>query len=131
MQLALDLLKSALNSAKNEESRVAILEEIASLNIQLEDYRSAAEYLEKLSELRPNDMQIMCSLIKAYSTFNTPRAEELLAKVFPQESNTDIDVDVLENSGFILYGERYRQKKESKIETPDAVSSNTFFFLIR
>uniref|UniRef100_A0A2K6WMX9 Signal recognition particle subunit SRP72 n=1 Tax=Onchocerca volvulus TaxID=6282 RepID=A0A2K6WMX9_ONCVO len=118
--LALDLLKSALNSAKNEEARVAILEEIASLNIQLEDYRSAAEYLEKLSELRPNDMQIMCSLIKAYSTFNTPRAEELLAKVFPQESNTDIDVDVLENSGFILYGERYRQKKESKIETPDA-----------
>uniref|UniRef100_A0A1I7VLF4 Signal recognition particle subunit SRP72 n=1 Tax=Loa loa TaxID=7209 RepID=A0A1I7VLF4_LOALO len=117
--LALDLLKSALDSAKNEDGRVAMLEEIASLNIQLGDHRSAAECFEKLSELRPNDMQTMCCLIKAYSTFNIPRAEELLAKVFPQGSNTDIDVDVLEDSNFILYGERYRQRKETKAETPD------------
>ncbi|CAG9533532.1 unnamed protein product [Cercopithifilaria johnstoni] len=117
--LALNLLKSALNSAKNEKARIAVLEEVASLNIQLEDYRSAAECFEKLSELRPDDMQIMCCLIKAYSTFNTFRAEELLAKVFPQGSSTDIDVDVLEDSDFILYGERYRQKKEMKAENPD------------
>lgn len=103
-----------------------MLEEVASLNVQLGDYRSAAECFEKLSELRPDDMQIMCSLIKAYSTFNPSRAEELLAEVFPQGSSTDIDVDVLEDSDFILYGERYRQKKETKTETPDTVSS-TFF----
>uniref|UniRef100_A0A0R3S5J4 Signal recognition particle subunit SRP72 n=1 Tax=Elaeophora elaphi TaxID=1147741 RepID=A0A0R3S5J4_9BILA len=117
--LALNLLKSALNSAKNEKARIAMLEEIASLNIQLGDNRSAAECFEKLAELRPNDMQIMCCLIKAYSTFNPPRAEELLAKVFPQGSSIDIDVDVLEDSDFILYGERYRQKKEMKSDTPD------------
>ncbi|MCP9264016.1 Signal recognition particle subunit SRP72 [Dirofilaria immitis] len=123
--LALDLLKSALNSAKNEEARVAILEEVASLNIQLGDYRSAAECLEKLSELRPNDMQIMCSLIKAYSSFNIPRAEELLAKVFPQENSTDIDVDALENSNLILYGERYRQKKRRKSVITSSEKQNT------
>lgn len=127
LQMALNLLTSALNSAKNEKARIAVLEEIASLNIQLGDHRSAAECLEELSELRPDDMQIMCSLIKAYSTFNTSRAEELLAKVFPQENSTDIDVDVLENSDFILYGERYRQKKEMKTDTPDAVG---YIFLI-
>lgn len=128
MQLALDLLKSALNSAENEKARIALLEEVASLDIQLGDYRSAAECFEKLSELRPNDMQIMCSLIKAYSTFNTSRAEELLAKVFPQADSTDIDVDVLEDSDFILYGERYRQKKEMKTETADSVSCIFFSF---
>ncbi|KAL3995273.1 SRP72 RNA-binding domain family protein [Acanthocheilonema viteae] len=117
--MALNLLKSALNSAKSEKARIAVLEEIASLNIQLGDYHSAAEYFEKLSELRPDDMQIMCSLIKAVSTFNTVRAEKLLAKVFPQGSSMDIDVDMLEDSDFILYGERYRQKKELKTETPD------------
>ncbi|VBB27033.1 unnamed protein product [Acanthocheilonema viteae] len=117
--MALNLLKSALNSAKSEKARIAVLEEIASLNIQLGDYHSAAEYFEKLSELRPDDMQIMCSLIKAVSTFNIVRAEKLLAKVFPQGSSMDIDVDMLEDSDFILYGERYRQKKELKTETPD------------
>uniref|UniRef100_A0A915Q1D7 Signal recognition particle subunit SRP72 n=1 Tax=Setaria digitata TaxID=48799 RepID=A0A915Q1D7_9BILA len=118
--VALNLLKSSLDSAKDEEARVAVLEEVASLNVEMGDYRSAADYLEKLSELRPNDMNIMCRLIKAYSTFDTERAEELLAKVFPQESSTDIDVDALENSDAVLYGERYRQKKETKMETPDA-----------
>lgn len=120
--MALDLLKSALDSAKNEKVRVAILEEVASLNVQLGDNLSAAECYEKLAELRPNDMQIMCSLIKAYSTFDKPRAEELLAKIFPQESIADINVDELEDSDFILYGERYRQKKEAKTEAPNAVS---------
>ncbi|VDK88685.1 unnamed protein product [Litomosoides sigmodontis] len=117
--VALNLLTSVLDSAKNEKVRIAVLEKIASLNIQLGDHRSAAECFEKLSELRPDDMQIMCSLIKAYSMFNTSRAEELLAKVFPQGNSTDIDVDALENSAFILYGERYRQKKEMKTDTPD------------
>ncbi|KAK6104440.1 SRP72 RNA-binding domain family protein [Brugia pahangi] len=118
--VALSLLKSALDSAKSEKARIAMLEEIASLNVQLGDYPSAAECFEKLSELRPNDMQIMCCLIKAYSAFNVARAEELLAKVFPQGSSTDIDVDVLEDSDFILYGERYRQKKETKTEAADS-----------
>ncbi|VDM08014.1 unnamed protein product [Wuchereria bancrofti] len=122
--LALSLLKSALDSAKSEKARIAMLEEIASLNVQLGNYRSAAECFEKLSELRPNDMQIMCCLIKAYSAFNVARAEELLAKVFPQGSSTDIDVDVLEDSDFILYGERYRQKKETKTEIANSVGSN-------
>ncbi|EJW77214.1 TPR Domain containing protein [Wuchereria bancrofti] len=126
--LALSLLKSALDSAKSEKARIAMLEEIASLNVQLGNYRSAAECFEKLSELRPNDMQIMCCLIKAYSAFNVARAEELLAKVFPQGSSTDIDVDVLEDSDFILYGERYRQKKETKTEIANSVGSN---FLVR
>ncbi|VIO94519.1 TPR Domain containing protein [Brugia malayi] len=118
--VALSLLKSALDSAKSEKARIAMLEEIASLNVQLGDYPSAADCFEKLSELRPNDMQIMCCLIKAYSAFNVARAEELLAKVFPQGSSTDIDVDVLEDSDFILYGERYRQKKETKTEATDS-----------
>lgn len=119
--MALDLLKSAVDSAKNEKIRIAMLEEVASLNTQVGDFRSAVDCFQKLSELRPNDMSIMCRLIKAYATFDPRKAEELSAKIFPRENNSYVNVDALEISDTILYGERYRQKKETKPEIPDAV----------
>lgn len=119
-KMALDLLKSAVDSAKNEKIRIAMLEEVASLNTQVGDFRSAVDCFQKLSELRPNDMNIMCRLIKAYATFDPRKAEELSAKIFPRENNSYVNVDALEISDTILYGERYRQKKETKPEIPDA-----------
>ncbi|VDN29015.1 unnamed protein product [Gongylonema pulchrum] len=119
-EMALDVLKDALGAASDKNLRAELLEEVASLNIQLEDYRSAVDYLQQLFELRPDDLQVVCRLIKAYATFDPQKAEELSMRVFPHEDSSDIDVDALEFSDAVLYGDRYRQKKETKVETlPD------------
>lgn len=117
---ALNLLSQAAKSAEKDKSLEVLLEQAASLNIQLGDHKAAAECLEKLSSLRPNDVNLLCRLIKAYSAFDTRRAEELSARVFPQTSASNVDVDELERSDWILYGERYRQKKDNKQEQADA-----------
>ncbi|VDN03184.1 unnamed protein product [Thelazia callipaeda] len=118
--VALNLLKSSLNLARTENIRIAMLEEVAALNALVGDHRSAAECYEKLLKLRPDDVNLTCHLIKSYSTFDTQRAEELSTKTFPRRTGEKLDVNALENSGSMLYSERYRQKKEIKIEVPDS-----------
>ncbi|VDN22911.1 unnamed protein product [Gongylonema pulchrum] len=130
-KMALDVLKDALGAASDKKLRAELLEEVASLNIQLEDYRSAVDYLQQLFELRPDDLQVVCRLIKAYATFDPQKAEELSMRVFPHEDSSDIDVDALEFSDAVLYGDRYRQKKETKVETlPDTVSYQLLPYLL-
>lgn len=108
---------SALDSAQTVEGEMFLLETIASLNTQMGDDPAAVDCLQKLASLRPNDMYTLCCLIKAYAKFDSKKAEQLSAQVFPQESTSSVDIDELERSDLILYGERYRQKKETKAET--------------
>uniref|UniRef100_F1KZJ3 Signal recognition particle subunit SRP72 n=1 Tax=Ascaris suum TaxID=6253 RepID=F1KZJ3_ASCSU len=116
---ALDLLSKAVSEAKEDSLLGVVLEQAASLNVHLGDYPAAVSCLQRLSAIRPDDMQILCRLIKAYSAFDTKRAEELTSRVFPQKDASDVDIDALERSDWILYGERYRQKKDNKMEVQD------------
>lgn len=111
-----------MEAARTNKERITMLEELASLNVQIGDNQSAVECLQKLYELKPDDTHILCRLIKAYSTFDIKRAEELSSRVFPSGDAASVDVDALERSKSILYGVRYRQKKETKAEAADTVS---------
>lgn len=116
---ALNLLSSAIRFAGSGSSLEIVLEQAASLNMQLGEYHSAVECLERLSGLKPDDVEVLCRLIKAYSAFDTQKAEELSARVFPENDSASINIDELERSDWILYGERYRQKKDNKQEIAD------------
>ncbi|VDM47444.1 unnamed protein product [Toxocara canis] len=116
---ALDVLSKRVSEAKEDSLLELVLEEAASLNVHLGDYPAAVACLQRLSAIRPDDTQILCRLIKAYSAFDTKRAEQLTCLVFPQKDASDVDIDALERSDFILYGERYRQKKDNKMELHD------------
>lgn len=41
--------------------------------------------------------------------------------MFPEPNTSDVNVDELEESDWILYGEKYRQKKEAKTDVEDTV----------
>lgn len=120
-QAAIDLLTTAVENAPNDDSLSIILEQAASLNIEIGNNRAAVEFLQRLYKLRPNDVRVLSQLIKAYSSFDPCRAEELLTNAFPEKNSSNMDVAALERAEWILYGERYKQKKEMKPEFTDTV----------
>lgn len=68
------------------------------------------------------NLSVQCRLIQAYTTVNPKKAEELSEKLLSTSGEKAVDVDQLEDSDYILYGEKYRQKKDAKAEPVDTVS---------
>lgn len=122
----MDLLSSVIGT--DGTGVEILLEQAASLNLQCANYRAAVDCLERLAALKPDDLKIICRLIKAYSAFDVHRAEELSNKLFPPSKAESLDVDALEKSDWILYRDRSRQKKEPKPQEPDAVTVVGIFF---
>uniref|UniRef100_A0A0M3KBF0 Signal recognition particle subunit SRP72 n=1 Tax=Anisakis simplex TaxID=6269 RepID=A0A0M3KBF0_ANISI len=104
----LDLLSKAIAEAKEDSMLGGVLEQTATLNIHLGDYQSAVECLERLSALKPNDMQILCRLIKAYSAFDAKRAEELTNRVFPPKNTSEE----------VVTGKLRKRKRKRKVILP-------------
>ncbi|CAP36809.2 Protein CBG19592 [Caenorhabditis briggsae] len=119
---AIKALTSA-STAKNQSSEnlKAILEALVEVEQGRGDERAATKNLEKLVEKFPDDLQLQCRLVGAYSRSDPKKAEALSSKLFPESMEVDVNVDELEESDWILYGEKYRQKKEAKSPAaPDA-----------
>uniref|UniRef100_A0A1I7WBQ6 Signal recognition particle subunit SRP72 n=1 Tax=Heterorhabditis bacteriophora TaxID=37862 RepID=A0A1I7WBQ6_HETBA len=129
---ALKVLESSISVTQDPEGLRYLLNQAAELEASNNNMAGSCKYLEKLSEwyenseflclryrLIPDDLSITCRLIRAYSEFNPKSAEVLSNQVFPETSDDTLDVDSLENNDWILYGEKYRQKKEAKMEIED------------
>ncbi|CCD69012.1 Signal recognition particle subunit SRP72 [Caenorhabditis elegans] len=106
----------AASTAKNQtpEALKSILEDLVEVEQQRGNETAATKHLEKLVEKFPEDLQLQCRLVGAYSKTDPKKAESLSAKLFPETMEVDVNVDELEDSDWILYGEKYRQKKEAK-----------------
>ncbi|CAB3404601.1 unnamed protein product [Caenorhabditis bovis] len=113
---ALKELNASIAKAKNVESKKAILECAAELEFLRGNEAEAAKHLEKLADILPEDVQVQCKLINVYSKTDPKKAELLSNKIFPDDGDSNLNVDELEDSDWILYGEKYRQKKEAKGE---------------
>jgi hypothetical protein len=72
---------------------------------------------------------VTARLIKAFSAVDVTKAHALSEKALPVIDTSSIDVDELEKSDWILYGERYRSKKEAKKEVEDTVG-HTYTYII-
>lgn len=74
--------------------------------------------------MTPDDVSVISRLIRAYSYVDTAKADALRERAFPEGSSEGVDVDELEESDWILYGDKYKQRKEAKegIEKADTVS---------
>ncbi|EGT55866.1 hypothetical protein CAEBREN_03357 [Caenorhabditis brenneri] len=112
---AVKALASA-STAKNQspEAVKAILEALVEAEQSRGNDKDATKHLEKLVEKFPDDLQLQCRLVGAYSKTDSKKADALSAKLFPESMEVDVNVDELEESDWILYGEKYRQKKEAK-----------------
>ncbi|CAL2032100.1 unnamed protein product [Caenorhabditis brenneri] len=112
---AVKALASA-STAKNQspEAIKAILEALVEAEQSRGNDKDATKHLEKLVEKFPDDLQLQCRLVGAYSKTDSKKADALSAKLFPESMEVDVNVDELEESDWILYGEKYRQKKEAK-----------------
>lgn len=78
--------------------------------------------------MTPDDVSVISRLIRAYSYVDTAKADALREKAFPEGSSEGVDVDELEESDWILYGDKYKQRKEAKegIEKADTVSMRDY-----
>ncbi|CAI2346996.1 unnamed protein product [Caenorhabditis sp. 36 PRJEB53466] len=112
---------SAALSAKNlkKESLKSILEALVEAETGRGNEAEATRHLEKIAEKFPEDVQNQCRLVAAYSKSDPKKAEALSNKLFPESMEVDVNVDELEDSDWILYGEKYRQKKEAKSPATD------------
>lgn len=130
-------LTSALAKNQSLEAQKSILEALVDAETARGNDAAACGHLEKLAQKFPNDMQIQCRLVALYSKTDPKKADALSVKVsfqkisgisdflffqlFPESMEVDVNVDELEDSDWILYGEKYRQKKEAKSPaSPDA-----------
>ncbi|KAK5982526.1 Tetratricopeptide repeat protein [Trichostrongylus colubriformis] len=116
---ALKMLNEAIGHMKDVEVRKQMLSQAAMLESSRGNAAAAATYLEKLAEFDPSDIKVLCRLIRAYTDFDPKKAEQLSAQVFPETTDESMDVDGIEESDWILYGEKYKQKKEAKSEVED------------
>lgn len=116
---ALKMLSEAMEHTHDLKSHQRMLHQAAVLESSRGNAAGAASYLEKLLESNPSDVKVLCRLIRAYTDCNPQKAEELSAQVFPVTVDESINVDNLEESDWILYGEKYKQKKEAKSEVED------------
>ncbi|KHJ75160.1 SRP72 RNA-binding domain protein [Oesophagostomum dentatum] len=113
------MLDDAIGHMRDPQVRRHMLDQAALLESSRGNSAAAAAYLEKLTQFDPNDIRVLCRLIRAYTDVNPKKAEELSAQVFPETVDEGIDVDSIEESDWILYGEKYKQKKEAKSEVED------------
>ncbi|CAI5442781.1 unnamed protein product [Caenorhabditis angaria] len=109
-------LTNSLSKAGNSEEKKSILEGAVDLETANGNIEQATKHLEKLAEMFSDDLTIQCRLVGLYSKVDPKKAEQLSNKIFPENMEVDINVDELEESDWILYGEKYRQKKEAKGE---------------
>ncbi|CAJ0606676.1 unnamed protein product [Cylicocyclus nassatus] len=116
---ALKMLEEVIGHARDTQVRKQALDQAAVLEMSRGNAAAAAAYLEKLAEFDSSDVRILCRLIRAYTDVNPKKAEELSLQVFPGATEEGVDVDGVEESDWILYGEKYKQKKEAKTEVED------------
>ncbi|WKX96523.1 hypothetical protein Q1695_012729 [Nippostrongylus brasiliensis] len=116
---ALKMLDEAISHMRDAEIRREMLSQAANLESSRGNAAAAASYLEKLAEFDPDDVKVLCRLIRAYTDFDPKKAEKLSAQVFPETTDVGVDVGELEESDWILYGEKYKQKKDAKSEVED------------
>ncbi|CAJ0949409.1 unnamed protein product, partial [Mesorhabditis belari] len=90
------------------------LEMAASIEMNRGAYKQAVTHLENLSKRYPDDLSLQSQLIQAYTQVDSAKAESLTKKIFPESGAEGVNVNELEESDWILYGEKYKQKKEQK-----------------
>jgi len=89
-----------------------LVEECASMHVRFNDYKTATKYLEDLRKLRPKDDSVLVRLINTYVQFDPKKAEEISRSLPPLGRLThDLDVDALENAGWMMMGGKYGAKK--------------------
>ncbi|KAH7724737.1 TPR Domain containing protein [Aphelenchoides avenae] len=119
---AVRAINSAISDAdanKDSARLECFLNKSASLSLAHNRADEAIKVLERLRKNAPNDVSVLCRLIKAYGT--SPKAAEYvkeLERLDKQGSSKQAeqaqDVDELEAADWVLYGQRYKQKKETK-----------------
>jgi len=113
---------------KPDDPQLPILvEECASMHARFEDYKTATKYLEDLRKLRPKDDSVLVRLINTYVQFDPKKAEEISRSLPPLGRLThDLDVDALENAGWMMMGGKYGAKKAARTTeaTPKVGESN-------
>ncbi|CAI4233371.1 unnamed protein product [Auanema sp. JU1783] len=113
-------MDKALQNTTDPLVRKTILDQAAQLKLSQGEAAQAVKYLEQLASISPEDVTIQCRLILAYADVDPKKAEALSVKVFPDDNAAGVNVEELEESDWILYGEKYRQKKETKMEVEDS-----------
>ncbi|CAJ0585607.1 unnamed protein product, partial [Mesorhabditis spiculigera] len=109
---ALKILEESA-SRDPKHSRV-MLEKAAEMQIARGSHKEAIKHLEKLSNLYPDEVSIQSKLIRAYTHVDPKKAEQLTQRLFPESGPSGLNVAELEESDWILYGEKYKQRKENK-----------------
>ncbi|CAD6196607.1 unnamed protein product [Caenorhabditis auriculariae] len=113
---AIKELTSAIEKTNDPEVLKKLLEQAAQLETSVGNVQGAAKLLERLVGLFSDDINAKCLLISAYSVVDPKKAEKLSENLFNDKSDTNMNVDELEESDWILYGEKYKQKKEAKAD---------------
>ncbi|KAF8360430.1 srpa-72, partial [Pristionchus pacificus] len=113
VQGAVNTLDTARKGWKGKEL-ACVLDTLATLATTRERHTEAATYLEELNKVTPDDVSVISRLIRAYSYVDTAKADALRERAFPEGSSEGVDVDELEESDWILYGDKYKQRKEAK-----------------
>ncbi|GMS84405.1 hypothetical protein PENTCL1PPCAC_6580 [Pristionchus entomophagus] len=110
---AVNTLDTARNGWKGDELYHA-LDSLATLATTRERHTEAAKYLEELNKVNPDDVSVISRLIRSYSYVDGAKGDALREKAFPEGASEGVNVDELEESDWILYGDKYKQRKEAK-----------------
>ncbi|KJH42973.1 tetratricopeptide repeat protein [Dictyocaulus viviparus] len=74
---ALELINEAIEHMSDLKIREQMLDQAATLESSKGNMAAAAVYLEKLHEVNPTDIRVICRLIRAYTDCNPQKAEQL------------------------------------------------------
>ncbi|GMT14762.1 hypothetical protein PFISCL1PPCAC_6059 [Pristionchus fissidentatus] len=110
---AVNTLDKAKGGWRGDELSRA-LDTLATLEMNRERHSQAVKYLEELNKVSPGDVSVISRLIRSYSYIDPAKADALREEAFPEGTSEGMNVDELEESDWILYGDKYKQRKEAK-----------------
>lgn len=113
IEAAINTLDTARKGWKGDDLSNA-LDTLAALSTTRERHAEAVKYLEELNKVNPDDVSVISRLIRSYSYVDAGKADALREKAFPEGSSEGLNVDELEDNDWILYGDKYKQRKEAK-----------------
>ncbi|KFD46744.1 hypothetical protein M514_12371 [Trichuris suis] len=123
---ASSFLSTALNELQkrnqaNTDMMIALLELCASIYTRTGDHKAALSCLNQLRQLRPEDVNVLAHMVDIYMVIDENKAKELCQNLCSVEELTSgIDVDSLENTSWLVLGNKYVVKRGARAETPKA-----------
>merc|ERR1719427_1061911 len=111
-------IKWNMLSKENKADLTVIMWKCALFHVQHKNNQEAAQVLEKMLSMDPNNVKVMAQLIFAYSKLNREKAHQISERL-PSLSELSIEVNVDELEAAASAPRYIKRQKEKKMETTE------------